>query len=404
MLSDGRGHFFGKGPAFCSFGLATDSLGQRNLAPMEQTSLSLLAEQIEQLHAQTQRAAAQQVNYWLTVRNWLIGWRIAEYEQGGSDRAEYGERLLPELARQLHGIKGLAERRLYQCREFYRAYPLILQTVSAELQRTGLVGASTPFPLVAPALASDPQALPGLAPELLLNRLSFSHFLELLALGGPLQRAFYEVHAVKNSWSVRELKRAINSALYERTGLSTDKAAVLAGHAGTQPLAVADVVKNPYVLEFLGLEERASYSESDLETAIIAHLQTFLVELGRGFCFEARQKRITFDNEHYFIDLVFYHRILKCHVLVDLKIGAFSHADAGQMNVYLNYYREQEMSEGDNPPVGLILCAQQNDTLVRYATTGMAEQLFVRKYQVNLPSEAELQQLVRDEQERLRNN
>jgi hypothetical protein len=148
---------------------------------------------------------------------------------------------------------------------------------------------------------------------------------------------------------------------------------------------------------------RASYSEIELETAIIAHLQTFLVEMGRGFCFEARQKRITFDNEHYFIDLVFYHRILKCHVLVDLKIGAFSHADAGQMNVYLNYYRENEMTEGDNPAVGLILCAQKNDTLVRYATTGLAEQLFVSKYQVNLPSEEELQALVREEQKRLGN-
>jgi hypothetical protein len=156
------------------------------------------------------------------------------------------------LARRLHGVKGLAERRLYQCREFYRAYPLILQAVSAELQRTGFVDASTPFPPVAPAPASDSQALPGLAPELLLNRLSFSHFLELLALDRPVQRAFYEVHAVKNSWSVRELKRAINSALYERTGLSTDKVAVLAGHAGAQPLAVADVVKNPTCWNFWG--------------------------------------------------------------------------------------------------------------------------------------------------------
>jgi predicted nuclease of restriction endonuclease-like (RecB) superfamily len=370
---------------------------------MEEITLSTLAEQIGQLHAQTQRAAAQQINYWLTVRNWLIGWYIAEYEQGGSDRAEYGERLLSELARQLRDVKGLAERRLYQCREFYQTYPLILQTVSAELQRAGLLDVSRPLPLITPALANEQQALPSLAPELLLSRLSFSHFLELLALDRPLQRAFYEVQAVKNSWSVRELKRAVNSALYERTGLSTDKAAVLAGHTGAQPLVVADVVKNPYVLEFLGLDERASYSESDLETAIIMHLQTFLVELGRGFCFEARQKRITFDNEHYFIDLVFYHRILKCHVLVDLKIGAFSHADAGQMNVYLNYYREQEMTEGDNPPVGLILCAQKNDTLVRYATTGMAEQLFVSKYQMNLPSEGELQRLVREEQERLSN-
>jgi predicted nuclease of restriction endonuclease-like (RecB) superfamily len=371
---------------------------------MEETTLSTLAEQIGQLHAQTQRAAAQQINYWLTVRNWLIGWHIAEYEQSGSDRAEYGERLLSELAQQLRSIKGLAERRLYQCREFYRAYPLILQTVSAELQRAGLLNTSKPLPIDALARVDGQQALPGLAPELLLSRLSFSHFLELLILDRPLQRAFYEVQTIKNSWSVRELKRAINSALYERTGLSTDKAAMLAGHAGALPLLVADVVKNPYVLEFLGLNEQASYSESDLETAIITHLQTFLVELGRGFCFEARQKRITFDNEHYFIDLVFYHRILKCHVLVDLKIGAFSHADAGQMNVYLNYYRDQEMTEGDNPPVGLILCAQKNDTLVRYATTGMSEQLFVSKYQMNLPSEDELQQLVREEQERLSNN
>lgn len=164
---------------------------------------------------------------------------------------------------------------------------------------------------------------------------------------------------MKNSWSVRELKRAISSALYECTGVSNDKAAVLAGNAGAQPLVVGDVVKNPYVLEFLGLDERTSDSESDLETAIITHLQTFLVELGRGFYFEARQKRITFDNEHYFIDLVFYHRILKRHVLIDLKIGAFSHADAGQINVYLNYYCEQEMTEGDNPPVGLVLCTKR---------------------------------------------
>ncbi|RZJ86627.1 MAG: DUF1016 family protein, partial [Hymenobacter sp.] len=209
------------------------------------------------------------------------------------------------------------------------------------------------------------------------------------------------VQAVKNNWSVRELKRALDSLLYERTGLSTDKETVLAAHAGAQPLTVTDVVKNPYVLEFLGLKEKAGYRESDLEQAIIDHLQTFLVELGRGFYFEARQKRITFGNEHYFIDLVFYHRILKCHVLVDLKLGAFSHADAGQMNVYLNYYKEQEMTPGDNAPVGLILCAQKNDTLVRYATSGLSEQLFVSKYQINLPTKAELQQVIQTEQQRL---
>ena len=183
-------------------------------------------------------------------------------------------------------------------------------------------------------------------------------------------------------------------------GPSTDKAPVLAAHVGTQPLTVADVVKNPYALEFLGLEEWPGYRGSDLKQANTDHLQTFLVELGCGFYFEARQKRITFDNDPYFIDLVCYHRILKCHVLVALRLGAFSHADAGQMNGSLNYYREREMTPGDNPPVGLILCAQKNDMLVRYATSGLSEQLFVRKHQVSLPTEGELQGVTRAEQER----
>ena len=350
-------------------------------------TLATLTDQIAHVHDRAQVAAVQQVNYWLTARNWLVGWYLVEYEQQGSDRAAYGERVLGELARSLRarGVSGLALTNLKLCRQFYHTYPALLVQETAAWQQLGL---------------PPPAALPGLASRVLLSRLSFSHFIELLKLDAPLQRAFYEVQAVKNNWSVRELKRALDSLLYERTGLSTDKATVLAGHAGTQPLTVADVVKNPYVLEFLGLEERPGYRESDLEQAIIDHLQTFLVELGRGFCFEARQKRITFDNDHYFIDLVFYHRILKCHVLVDLKLGAFSHADAGQMNVYLNYYREQEMTAGDNPPVGLILCAQKNDTLVRYATSGLSEQLFVSKYQVNLPTEGELQQLIQAEQQR----
>ena len=342
-------------------------------------TLATLTDRIAYVHDRAQAVAVQQVNYWLTARNWLVGWYIFEYEQQGSDRAAYGERVLGELARSLQarGVGGLALTNLKLCRQFYQTYPALLAQDTAAWQQLGVS-----------------------LPALLLNRLSFSHFIELLKLGTPLQRAFYEVQAVKNNWSVRELKRALDSLLYERTGLSTDKATVLAAHAGTQALTVGDVVKNPYVLEFLGLEERPGYRESDLEQAIIDHLQTFLVELGRGFCFEARQKRITFDNDHYFIDLVFYHRILKCHVLVDLKLGAFSHADAGQMNVYLNYYREQEMTPGDNPPVGLILCAQKNDTLVRYATSGLSEQLFVSKYQVNLPTEVELQRVIAAEQQR----
>ncbi|WP_343692353.1 PDDEXK nuclease domain-containing protein [Chitinophaga sp.] len=155
------------------------------------------------------------------------------------------------------------------------------------------------------------------------------------------------------------------------------------------------------MLEFLGLEEKAIYTETDLEQAIINHLQSFLLELGRGFCFEARQRRITFDNTHYRIDLVFYHRILKCHVLLDLKIGEFTHADAGQMNVYLNYYKDNEMQEDDNPPVGIILCANKNENLVKYATSGLPQQMFVSKYLINLPSEDELKMIIEDEQRKL---
>lgn len=237
--------------------------------------------------------------------------------------------------------------------------------------------------------------------NLLLERLSFSHFIELLKLDAPLKGKFYEVETIKNNWSVRDLQRAMNSMLYERTGLSSNKDAVLSEEFKKKNLKAENIFRNPYMLEFLGLEEKAIYTETDLEQAIINHLQNFLLELGRGFCFEARQRRITFDNIHYRIDLVFYHRILKCHILLDLKIGEFTHADAGQMNVYLNYYRENEMNEDDNPPVGIILCANKNENLVKYATAGLPQQIFVSKYLINLPSEEELTRIIEDEQRKL---
>jgi predicted nuclease of restriction endonuclease-like (RecB) superfamily len=354
-----------------------------------------------------QQQAQKQVNVTLTLRNWCIGAYLVEYEQHGQDRAQYGDKLLSKLAvnlRQQH-IKGLGQTNLKLFRQFYMTYPHIGQTVSDQLPTNvqngiGLLQSSTsPTP---------PNTLQTLSGELLtdaqtlINRLSFSHFIELLKADSPLKRAFYEVHTLQNNWSVRELQRAMNSMLYERTGLSTDKTAVLEKHAAGTGMTAQDVFRNPYMLEFLGLDEKTEYSESDLEQAIIDHLQIFLLEMGKGFCFEARQKRITFDNTHYRIDLVFYHRILKCHVLVDLKLGEFDHADAGQMNVYLNYYADQEMSDGDNPPVGIILCASQNAQLVKYATAGMAQTLFVSKYLINLPSEDQLKQIIQDEQEKYR--
>lgn len=230
-----------------------------------------------------------------------------------------------------------------------------------------------------------------------MSQLSFTHFIELIRFDDPLERLFYEVETIKNNWSVRELERAINTALYVRTGLSKNKEAIISKFKNQKPAQSIDVIRDPYFLEFLGLEERSEYSESELEQAILDHLQKFLIELGTGFCFEARQKRITFDNTHYRIDLVFYHRILKSHILIDLKIGKFDHADAGQMNVYLNYFKDNEMSDGDNPPIGLILCGSKGEALAKYATSGMDNQLFVSKYLVQLPDKKVLESFIKKE-------
>ncbi len=332
-----------------------------------------------------------QVDIALTLRNWIIGYYIVEYEQRGEDRAAYGKKLYKEIADRIvsRGIKSIRERHLYLCKDLYKAYPQILRSASAKsylinfddnrILRT--VSAKS-----ASASEDGKLTLQQIDINLLLNKLSSSHFIELLKADTQLKRNFYEVQAIKNNWSVRELKRAMNSLLFERTGLSTDKEAVLRKFSKENDLKPEDVFRNPYLLEFLGLEEKLSYSETDLEEAIITHLQNFLLEMGRGFCFEARQKRITFDNTHYRIDLVFYHRILKCHVLIDLKMEEFSHADAGQMNVYLNYYKENEMQQGDKSPVGIILCASKNEALVKYATAGLPQKVFVSKYMINLPS------------------
>jgi predicted nuclease of restriction endonuclease-like (RecB) superfamily len=235
----------------------------------------------------------------------------------------------------------------------------------------------------------------------LINHLSFTHFIELLKADPALKRSFYEMESIRNNWSVRELPRAMNSMLFERTGLISNKQAVLDKYSNQEKLLPEDLFRNPYMLEFLGLKEESEYSESDLEQAIINHLQTFLLELGKGFCFESRQKRLTYDNKHYRIDLVFYHRVLRCNVLIDLKLGEFTHADAGQMNVYLNYYKTNETNEGDNPPVGIILCASKNENLVKYATTGLPQQVFVNKYMLNLPKEEELRNIIEQEQEKI---
>lgn len=371
---------------------------------MNELNISLLALQISNLHEYIQKRVLQQVNNALSIRNWLIGLYILEYEQNGNDTAVYGLKVMKELADRLKSIKGMSSTQLYLYKDFYKTYPEFFPTVSGFLQNSGFQHDGIFLTLsgkLENEISKQQKAEHSLPAEMLLSRLSFSHFIELIKAETPLKRAFYEVESVKNNWSVRDLNRAMSTLLFERSGLSTNKEAVIAKAKNEIATLPSDIIKNPYFLEFLGLEEKPEYSESNLEQAIIDHLQKFLVELGRGFCFEARQKRITFDNKHYRIDLVFYNRILKCHVLLDLKVGEFDHADAGQMNMYLNYYRKNEMTEGDNPPVGIILCANKNDALVEYATSGLAQDVFVSKYMVQLPSVEELKMLLAADRDNL---
>jgi len=357
-----------------------------------------LIDNVYQTHCLLQENAQRNVNLNLTLRNWLVGHYIVEYEQNGQDRAKYGENLIGELAVKLKakGLKGFSISALKNHRTFYLLYPQISQTVIGFLQ--GVDFKKNPSSLIPATLKS--QTVSGeldIDSGLLLSRLTYSHFIELIRVDDSMQRLFYEVEAIKNNWNVRELKRAINSCLAFRTVMSTDKEAVIGKIKNLKPESNAEIIRNPFVLEFLDLEEKAEYSETELETRILNHLQEFLIELGTGFCFEARQKRITFDNEHYRVDLVFYHKILKCSVLIDLKVREYRYSDAGQMNVYLNYYKENEMSEGDNPPFGIILCTSKNDTLVRYSTAGMDDQLFVSKYLVKLPDKKVLEEIVKRE-------
>jgi predicted nuclease of restriction endonuclease-like (RecB) superfamily len=349
-----------------------------------------LIQSINQTHTFFQNRASKQVDQNLTLRNWLIGYYLVEFEQNGQDRAIYGNKTIPTLAKKMAHVKGLSKRNFFLYKQFYQSYPSIVQTASAQLKDSGLVL----LPTNVQTITAQSNEINGLSTEKLLANITFSHFVELIQLDSDLKRRFYELHTIQNSWSVKALDRAINTLLFERTGLSTDKEDVLKSHKDKTPLTAQDIIKSPLILEFLGLKEQTKFSENDLETAIIDHIQDFLMELGHGFCFEARQKRITFDNEHYHIDLVFYHRILHCHILIDLKIGKFSHADGGQMNFYLNYYKDNEMSQADNPPIGLILCANKNDTFVEYTLGGLDNDIFVSKYLIELPKIEELKALI----------
>ncbi len=349
------------------------------------------------------------INIGLTLRNWLFGCYIHTYEQNGTDRAAYGERLLECLADRLQarGISRSDERELRRYRQFYLLYPQIRDSVSPEfIPQIASEWLDTIRDSVSPEFKNKKPTPPRQASTAdltlpgkeLLAALSFTAFRELIQLDDPLERAFYEREAIRGGWSVRELRRQIATLLYERTGLSLDKKAVVKrARKKAEPYNPAMAIRDPYIFEFLGLQPHEALDEANLEGLLIGKLQDFLLELGHGFCFEGRRKRILIGDEHFFVDLVFYHRILRCHVLIELKVDEFSHQHIGQLNTYVTWYKKHMMQKGDNPPIGILLCTKKSNarkSMVEYALGGMDNKLFVSRYKVKLPKKEEMERVL----------
>lgn len=401
-----------------------------------------LSNNIQMTHNLLQNNAMRAINQNITARNWLVGYWIVEFEQNGEDRAKYGDKLLSELAKAIK-VRGLGAVMLNLCRKFYKTYPAlgteigkflmsrgdsriiqslieksqitenendrifqspiekllipqnsIFQTLSEKLQLTDnhndmifqtLSEKSNEIEICVDRIGI--QTLPKVSGEKIFKSLSFSHLMELISIENPLKRTFYEIETIKGCWSVRELRRQIDTLCYERAGISKNPEKLMAlVNEKAETAMPTNIVKSPYVFDFLGLKSADVVEESDLETLLISHIQEFILQLGEGFCFEGRQKRILIDDEYFFVDLVFYHRILKCHVLVELKTKKFNYADMAQLNMYVAYYRDKMMAEGDNAPIGILLCTDASSEMVRYATAGMDENLFVSKYLLQLPA------------------
>lgn len=381
-----------------------------------------LSNNIQLTHNLLQNNVMRAINQNITARNWLVGYWIVEFEQNGEDRAKYGDKLLTELAKAI-GIKGMGRSMLNVCRKAYLVYPniglevgkfllrqhdsQIIQTVFGLLQQNGnqydkkiqTLSGKLQLPEIFQSVTEKSQAeimvltqigeksLPRVGGDKVFNNLSFSHLMELISIENPLKRTFYEIETIKGCWSVRELRRQIDTLCYERAGISKNPEKLMAlVNEKAETAMPTNIVKSPYVFDFLGLKSADVVEESDLETMLISHIQEFILELGEGFCFEGRQKRILIDDEYFFVDLVFYHRILKCHVLVELKTKKFNYADMAQLNMYVAYYRDKMMAEDDNAPIGILLCTDASSEMVRYATAGMDENLFVSKYLLQLPA------------------
>lgn len=347
--------------------------------------------------------AARSVNTAHVVANWLIGQQIVEAEQGGKARAEYGSALLPNLSERLRAEfgEGFSLAALKNMRSFYSSYPDLLEkgyAVRSLLDRGS--GPARKGYAVRDQLAARGKS--SWKPGVLHPGLSFAHYRALLKVERRAARDFYEIEAIRQGWSGRQLERQIHSFLFERLRKSRDRAGVLVlaseGLVATRP---EDAIKDPYVLEFLTLPASHRLVESKLEENLISKLQDFLLELGSGFAFVGRQKRLTLDGDHFYPDLVFYHVTLKCYVVIDLKTGKLSHGDLGQMQMYVNYYDREVARPDDQPTIGLILCADKNDAMVRYVLDEKSRRIFASRYRLALPSEAELTQELRRELEEL---
>ncbi len=320
--------------------------------------------------------------------------RCSEFELSGEDRAAYGEALLVKLAATLKKkkVSSCGKRQLYNYLHFYQTYPEIVRSLPAQLGEVPTSGMILPGEKV-----RSLTALSEIDPDSLLNRLSYTHIEQLLAIEDSFKRTFYEIECMRGNWSVRELNRQIGSLYYERSGLSKNKKKLAEmNQTGAEQASTSLVIRDPYIFEFLGIKSKEVMSESDLEDALLDKLQDFLLELGHGFCFEARQKRILIGDTYGFVDLVFYHRILKCHVLIDLKVERFSHENIGQLNTYVSWYRKNMMQEEDNNPIGILLCAKKDNALIEYALAGMDNNLFVSRYQLELPSKEEMKRFLEE--------
>jgi len=352
---------------------------------------------VVQLVESARHTAARAVNSFITATYWAIGRLIVEREQRGRSRAAYGKALIERLAADLTARfgRGFGRRNLLQMRAFYLAYPQIPQTASAEsraLPPTRKVQTASALSM----RSGEPHALLDAFP------LPWSHYVRLLSVRNPEARRFYEAEALRGGWSIRQLDRQIGSQFYERTALSRNKAALLRRTEQRKPadeVTPEEELKDPYVLEFLGMKDE--YSETELEAALIAKIESFLLELGGDFTFVARQRRLRVGDTWYRVDLLFFHRRLRCLVIIDLKLDKFTHADAGQMHLYLNYAREHWMLEGENPPVGLILCAEKDAAVARYALEGLSNKILAAEYRTTLPEEKVLVEAIEKTRHRL---